>query len=170
MATGPWDELAEQIAEVIESVENCGVVHARERYVKTWPQLLDNFKWTHPTTSDKQIRGWQIVPGAMVVDTSIEGLGGDFMVSDGLRFEIRGIQSVNDEQNSHDEFLRVAMDVKLALDLKQDFEVTTVSGVEVVVPDITTWVSWGLRMFGNVACWSPVLQRTITIHRHISSA
>ena len=165
---GPWDELTAQIATCLTSEALVGNVYLKQRYLKRWDQMLDEYKWRDDARGFDTFRGWEIIPAQPVATSEIMTLGSSVELADRYRFEIRGLQAVSEANNYHNEFMALSQRIKTNLDVKQDFTVATLDDVEGLIAESAVFQSFVIRTFGGVACWTTTITRTVTLHRKIS--
>jgi len=168
MAEGPWDELSAQVVSCITAEPLAGNVYSKQRYLKRWDQLLDEYKWYDSTRGHDTFRGWEVIPAQPVHESNILTLGPIVELEDRYVFEIRGLQAVSEQHNYHDEFLALSSRVKTRLDVKQDFTIATLDDVQGLLAEPAAFQSFVIRTFGGVACWTSTIIRAVVLHRTIT--
>jgi hypothetical protein len=125
----------------LDTVANVGQTHNRERYTSNWSDFLAMM--TATIGGQKQVRGWWVSRDGFTDEPSDFG-----NINRVHQFVVRGVQSLNDGDNTETTFQNLVEEVAAAVANDDALAVAAVGEWDVGPARVTM----DTRMFGSVLC------------------
>lgn len=160
--TNPGNELRQQIASRIETVERAGKVMSRQIYTPDWASFEELFSWRDPADPrTKWVRAWTVMPSQPVATLREQTYGmGDVQLVHAMYFVVRGVHSMNEASGTYEDFNDVAWDVYMSLSAKRSYTLTEGT---VTIPPGVELRNYANRRIADVACNTAEILVTITV-------